>query len=108
MTAPPSIVSRNPNRSAIAPINACDRPQTMFWTAIARVKSAAVIARSRVTGVRNSPRLCRSPMPRLSRMADPIRIGMIQRRDGSMFMSATVTHSASTAEPLSATHWAHG
>jgi hypothetical protein len=46
----------------------------MFWIAIASVKSAAVIARSCVTGVKNNPKLWRMPMPRASNTAVPSNI----------------------------------
>src|SRR5437868_6202652 len=49
----------------------------MFWTAMDKVNSAAVTARSRVTGVRNRPRLWRIPIPRLSSKAAPIRISRV-------------------------------
>src|SRR5215813_12057870 len=42
------------------------------------VKSAAVNARSRVTGVKNRPRLCRRPMPMLSSTAEPSRISWVE------------------------------
>jgi hypothetical protein len=71
-------VARRPKRSAMAPIGACDTPQTMFWIATARVKSGAVSARSRVTGVKNSPRLWRIPMPRLRSTAAPIKISRVR------------------------------
>ena len=53
---------------------------TPFWIAITRVKLDAVIARSRVTGVRKSPKLCRRPMPRLRSNAAPIRIDRVGSR----------------------------
>jgi hypothetical protein len=61
----------------MAPAGACDKPQTIFWIAMVSVKSAAVNARSRVTGVRNRPILCRRPMPMLSSTAQPIRISRV-------------------------------
>ena len=71
---PASIAGRRPHLSAIAPTGACDRPQAMFCTATAKVKSAALIARSCVTGGRNRPRLCRIPIPILIMTAAPVRI----------------------------------
>src|SRR5262249_49937163 len=52
----------------------CERPQTIFWTARASVKSAAVTARSWVIGVRKRPKLWRIPMPSVSNRAVPIKI----------------------------------
>src|SRR5580704_12493432 len=68
------MVMRRPKRSAVAPTSACERPQTIFWTASASVKSAAVTARSGVTGARNSPKLWRIPMPSVSSRAVPTKI----------------------------------
>ena len=59
------------NRSEMAPTSACESPQTMFWIARASVKSAAVTPRSWVIGPRNSPKLCRIPMPRVSSKSGP-------------------------------------
>src|SRR6201996_3116836 len=64
-----------PYLSARDPIGACKIPQAIFWTAIAKVKSAAVRPRSCVTGGRNRPRHWRMPMARLIVTAAPIRIG---------------------------------
>src|SRR6202035_2593921 len=68
------MVMRRPKRSAVAPTSACERPQTIFWIARASVKSAAVTARSCVTGARNSPKLWRIPMPSVSSRAVPTKI----------------------------------
>src|SRR5580704_688126 len=78
------MVMRRPKRSAVAPTSACERPQTIFWTASASVKSAAVTARSRVTGARNSPKLWRIPMPSVSNRAVPIKISRAWLRLGAI------------------------
>src|ERR1700684_4448111 len=78
------MVMRRPKRSAIAPTNACERPQTIFWTASASVTSAAVTARSCVTGARNSPKLWRIPMPSVSNRAVPIKISRAWLRLGAI------------------------
>ena len=72
---PPVIIAgRRPYLSANAPTGAWNRPQVMFCTATANVKSAAVNAMSWVIGGRNRPRLCRMPMPRLIMIAAPAKI----------------------------------
>ena len=54
--APSTMTGRNPQRSATAPSGACATPQTMFCTAIAKVKSDADMASACVIGGRKSPR----------------------------------------------------
>src|SRR5208283_4386218 len=85
----------------MAPIGACDKPQTIFWTATASVKSAAVSARSRVTGVRNRPKLWRIPMPRLSSTAAPIRISRVWRR----LPGGSIIHGIPESAPFAQNIW---
>ena len=54
--APSTMTGRKPQRSATAPSGAWARPQTMFCTAIAKVKSDADRESACVIGGRKSPR----------------------------------------------------
>ena len=47
--------------------------------AIASVKSATTIDRSRIAGCTKRPRLCRIPIDRLSMTETPIRIAVVSR-----------------------------
>ena len=53
---PSTMTGRNPQRSPTAPSGACASPQTMFCTAIAKVKSDADMESACVIGGRKSPR----------------------------------------------------
>jgi hypothetical protein len=59
-------------------------PQTMFWMAIAREKSAAVMPMSRIMCGCSRPKLCRMPMAKLSMVAAPPKINRVFQRDKSV------------------------
>ena len=80
LSAPPTISGRMPKRSPIAPMNGWVKPQTMFCTASAKVKSLTVKSRSRVIGTMKRPRLWRMPMPRLIKIEAPATIVSIWAR----------------------------
>src|SRR5258706_275623 len=73
------MIGRKPSRTAKAPATGCRKPQARFCTAIARVKSDTVIAMSWVSGCRISPKLWRTPIPRLSIVAAPTETGISKR-----------------------------
>ena len=78
--APPTISRRMPMRTAHAPAMGCKNPQARFCTAMAKVKSATGMPRSRVTAGMKMPRLCRSPMEIVSISEAPIKMGREGRR----------------------------
>ena len=65
---PSTVTTRQPKRSASAPIIGWLRPQTRFWIASASVKSATETPTLSETGWTNSPKLCRIPIERVSMM----------------------------------------
>src|SRR5262245_58599902 len=83
-SAPSAMTGRNPQRSATAPSGACARPQTMFCTAIAKVKSDADMASACVIGGRKSPRHWRMPIARLIITEAAMRIGNAFTRDATV------------------------
>ena len=65
---PSTVTTRQPKRSASAPINGWLSPQTRFWMASASVKSATEMPMLSVTGLTNRPKLWRIPMDSVSMM----------------------------------------